>query len=354
MSRFLKKGSKKVGLPPGTLIHVGEKRIEKAKIGIISYNKTQFQEKDVKSIKECFPLKSKPTITWINVDGVHQVEIIGEIGNHLGLHPLVLEDITNTEQRPKMEDFGDYIFLTLKMFYLDTESREIKWEQISIVLGPDYVISFQEGKGDIFGPIRERIRTGKGRIRAMEADYLAYSLIDIIVDNYFAILEKLEEEIDDVEDELISNPTAETLQIIHRLKRDMIFMRKSVWPLRETISKLGRQESSLVRESTGLYLRDVYDHTIQIVDVIETYRDMLSGMLDIYLSSISNRMNEVMKVLTIIATIFIPLTFIAGLYGMNFLYMPELEWFWGYPVILLAMLIIGILMVIYFRIKKWL
>ncbi|MFX1487016.1 MAG: magnesium and cobalt transport protein CorA, partial [Promethearchaeota archaeon] len=280
MSRFFKEGSRKVGLPPGTLVHVGEKRIEKVRIEVISYNKTQFQEKDLKSIEECFPLKSRPTITWINIDGVHQVEIIEEIGNRLGLHPLILEDITNTEQRPKMEDFGDYIFLTLKMFYLDTESNKVKGEQISIVLGSNYVISFQESGGDVFDPIRERIKTGKGRIRAMEADYLAYLLIDIIVDNYFAVLEKLEEKTEDVEDELIANPTGETLQAIHRLKRDMIFMRKSIWPLREIVSKLGRQEFSLVHESTGIYLRDVYDHTIQIIDVIETYRDMLSGMLD--------------------------------------------------------------------------
>ncbi|MFX0089912.1 MAG: magnesium/cobalt transporter CorA [Promethearchaeota archaeon] len=354
MRRLFRKRSKKTGLPPGTPIHIGEKRIEKTRIRIIEYDKNQFQEEDVKSVDKCFPLKMKPTTTWINLDGIHQVEIMQKIGNHLGLHPLTLEDIVNTEQRPKMEDFGDYIFLILKMFYLDTENNEIRSEQVSMVLGPNYVISFQEGEGDVFDPIRERIRTGKGRVRAMEADYLAYALIDIIVDNYFAVLERLEEEIDDVEDELIADPAIRTLQNIHRLKRDTIFMRKSVWPLRETISKLGRQESSLVHESTEIYLRDVYDHTIQIIDVIETYRDMLSGMLDIYLSSLSNRMNEVMKVLTIIATIFIPLTFIVGLYGMNFVYMPELEWFWGYPVILLTMLVIGILMVIYFRIKKWL
>jgi len=240
------------------------------------------------------------------------------------------------------------------MLSYDDRSREVSAEQISLVLSQNHVISLQERKGDVFNPVRERIRNSRGIIRRMGTDYLAYALIDSIVDNYFLILEKLGEKIEFLEDELVTNPTIETLQKIHELKRDMIFLRKSVWPLREVISKLERGGSQLVKESTFIYFRDVYDHTIQVIDAIETYRDMLSGMLDIYLSSISNRMNEVMKVLTIIATIFIPLTLIAGVYGMNFRYMPELESQLGYPLVLLSMLAVSILMLIYFRKKKWL
>jgi magnesium transporter len=355
MPRGIKKRSKKAGLPPGTLVHIGEKKTEKTRITIVDYDETQFEEKEAKTIEECFPFKDTPTTTWINIEGVHDVDIIQKIGEHFDLHPLLLEDIANTEQRPKMEDYGNYIFIVLKMLSHDEKANEIKAEQVSIIFGSNFLISFQEGiKGDVFNPVRERIRDGKGRIRKMKSDYLAYSLVDAIVDSYFLILEKLGEKIEDIEEELVTNPASETLRAIHHLKREMIFLRKSVWPLRELISCLERGESSLIQESTGIYLRDVYDHTIQIIDTIETFRDMLSGMLDIYLSSVSNRMNQVMKVLTIIATIFIPLTFIVGIYGMNFEYMPELKWRWGYFAVLFVMVIIGIGMVIHFGRKKWL
>jgi len=294
-------------------------------------------------------------VTWVNIDGLHDIEIMEKIGKHFGLHPLVLEDILNTEQRPKIEDFDDYIFVVLKMLYYDENEGEIRAEQISIILGSNFVLSFQERVGDIFNPLRDRIRNAKGRVRKMGPDYLAYSLLDAIVDNYFVVLEKLGEQIEGMEEELVTNPTPETLQRIHNLKREMIFLRKSVWPLREVVSRLERGESPLIKEATGIYLRDVYDHTIQVIDTIETYRDMLSGMLDIYLSSISNRMNQVMKVLTIIATIFIPLTFVAGIYGMNFEYMPELKWHWFYPkAFWLVMLGVAALMLVYFRRKRWL
>jgi magnesium transporter len=253
-----------------------------------------------------------------------------------------------------MEDYGEYIYIVLKALDYNDKSNEIETEQISLILGANFVFSFQEREGDTFDPIRERIRNGKGRIRSMGADYLAYALVDSIVDNYFIILEKLGEKIEFLEDKLVSHPTPETLQTIHHLRREMIFLRKAVWPLREVINSLERGESSLVKESTRLYLRDVYDHTIQTIDTIETYRDMVSGMLDIYLSSVSNRLNSVMKVLTIIATIFMPLTFLAGVYGMNFKYMPELGWRLGYPLIWLIMVGIGVLMLIFFRKKKWL
>jgi magnesium transporter len=355
MDRLIKKRSEKAGLPPGTLVHIGEKKTEKTKITIIDYDEAQFEEKEAKTIEECFPFKDKPTTTWINIEGVHELAIIEKIGEHFGLHPLLLEDIANTEQRPKMEDYGEYIFIVLKMLFHDDKTNEVKAEQVSLILGSNFVISFQEGiKGDVFDPVRERIRNGKGRTRKMRSDYLAYALVDAIVDNYFLILEKLGEKIEDIEEELVTNPASETLRGIHHLKREMIFLRKSVWPLREVLSCLERGESFLIHATTRIYLRDVYDHTIQIIDTIETFRDMLSGMLDIYLSSISNRMNQIMKVLTIIATIFIPLTFIVGIYGMNFEYMPELKWRWGYFAVLLVMLIVGIGMLIQFKKKKWL
>jgi magnesium transporter len=352
--RIVKGRSKKAGLAPGTVVYVGEKKSGEVKIRIIDYDEANFEEKEAKEVEECFPFKDKPTVTWINIDGVHRVDVVEKIGKHFDLHPLVLEDLVNTEQRPKMEDFLDYIFIVLRMLDYDDKTDEVKGEQLSLVLGPNWVITFQENEGDVFDLVRERIRSDKGRIRKMGADYLLYALVDVVVDNYFLILEKMGENIEEIEDKLVANPAPETLQSIHNLKRQMIFLRRSVWPLREAINRLERWESPLINKSTDIYLRDVYDHTIQVIDAIETFRDMLSGMLDIYLSSVSNRMNEVMKVLTIIATIFIPLTLVVGLYGMNFKYMPELEWVWGYPLVLFVMLIIGVTMVIYFRRKRWL
>ncbi len=355
MPRLIKKRSTKAGLPPGALVHIGERKVEKTEIRILDYDEEHFQEVEIETADECLPLKDKPTVTWINVEGIHEVKVLERLGDCLGLHPLTVEDILNTDQRPKVEDFGEYIYIVLRMISYNDDRDEIVTEQTSLILGPNFVISFQEGPGgDVFHPVRERIRTGKGRVRKLGPDYLAYSLVDSIVDNYFIVLEKLGENIEFLEDELVTNPRPETLQTIHDLKREMIFLRKSVWPLREVISALERGESSLIQDSTRIYLRDVYDHTIQVIDAVETLRDMLSGMLDIYLSSISNRMNEVMKVLTIIATIFIPLTLIAGIYGMNFQYMPELGWRWGYPMVWFTMIVIGALMLVYFRRKRWL
>jgi magnesium transporter len=354
MPTLIKKRSKKAGLPPGSLVHIGEKKAEIPKITIMDYGEAHFQEKEIKTIEECFLFKETPTVTWINIDGLHQVEILEKLGECYGFHPLVLEDILNTDQRPKMEDYGEYLYIVLKMIDQSNQSNEILTEQISLILGSSFVISFQEREGDVFDPIRERIRNGKGRIRKMGADYLAYALLDSIVDNYFIVMEKLGEKIEFLEEELVKRPIPETLQTIHHLKREMIFFRKAVWPLREVIGSLERGELPLIKETTRIYLRDVYDHTIQVIDTIETFRDMVSGMLDIYLSSVSNRLNAVMKVLTIIATIFMPLTFIAGIYGMNFKYMPELEWKWGYPMVWLVVIGISIFMLAYFKKKRWL
>ena len=354
MYKLTRKRSEKAGLPPGALVHVGERRVEKVKISIIDYDETNLEEKEAGTIEECFPFKDKSTVTWINIDGLHEVELIEKLGSYFGLHPLLLEDILNTNQRPKMEDFEDYIFFVLKMIYCCEKGGGTEGEQVSVILGSNFVISFQEREGDVFNSIRDRIRKNKGRIRKAGADYLAYVLLDAIVDNYFTVLENIGEKIEDTEQKLTINPTTGTLQVIRELKREMISLRRSVWPLRELISGLERSESKLIHESTDMYLRDIYDHTVQIIDTVESYRDMISGMLDIYLSSISNRMNEVMKVLTIFASIFIPLTFITGIYGMNFEFMPELKWHWGYFTVLSFMAIVGISLVIYFKRKKWL
>ncbi|MCK5217692.1 MAG: magnesium/cobalt transporter CorA [Methanosarcinales archaeon] len=342
-----------MGLPPGTLVHIGERKAEKHRITIIDYDEIQFQERKLETIEESFPFKDTSTITWINIDGLHKLEIIEKIGKHFNIHPLVLEDITNTEQRPKMEDFDDYLFLILKMICFEEKNKRIKVEQVGLILGSNFVISFREEEGNIFDPVRQRIISKKGRIRKKGADYLAYALIDVIVDSYFLILEKIGDQIEDLEEDLMDGPRQETMQAIHSLKREMLQFRKSVWPLQEMISKLEKGESEMFNESTEIYLKDVHDHTIHVIDTIEIFHDMLSGLLDLYISSVSNKMNEIMKVLTIIATIFIPLTFIAGVYGMNFRYMPILEWRYGYPMVLLVMLIIGVGMIIYTRKREW-
>jgi len=353
MVKFIKKISKTAGHMPGELIHVGEKKVDKVKISVIDYDDKNFHEKEITNIEETFPFKDTPTVTWVNINGLHEVDIIEKIGNNFEMHPLTLEDIVNTGQRPKYEDFDKYIFLALKMLMFDEVKKEIISEQVSLIFGSNYVISFQESEGDVFNPIRERIRNAKGRIRKMGADYLAYSLLDAVVDNYFSILEKLGEKIEEIEEEVVSKPIPSILQTIHNLKRDTIFLRKSVWPLREVVNSLERGESKLIKKGTSIFLRDLYDHTIHVIDTIETFRDMISGMLDIYLSSVSNRMNEVMKILTIFAAIFIPLTFMAGVYGMNFEFMPELKWKWGYFSLLGLMAVIGFGLLLHFRRKKW-
>ena len=345
----------KAGLPPGTLVHIGEERAEASKISVIDYSDTHFHEEELKTVEECFRYKETPFMTWINIDGIHQKDILEKLSSYFGFHPLVMEDIMNTDQRPKTEDYGAYLYIVLKMFNYSDEQDKIPTEQVSLIVTPRVVISFQEGlEGDVFNPLRERLRNDKGRIRKMGADYLAYSLIDAVVDSYFMILEKLGEKVESLEEELISDPDIDTLHEIHYLKRELIFLRKAVWPLRELINMLLRGESSLMHESMKIYLRDVYDHTIQVIDTIETLRDMVTGMLDIYLSSVSNRLNAVMKVLTIIATIFIPMTFIVGVYGMNFRYMPELEWRFGYPLVWIVMLVISATMLIFFKKRNWL
>jgi magnesium transporter len=354
MARLFRRTSEKAGLAPGSLVHVGEKKAEKAKITIIDYDQATFEEKEATTVEECFPFKETPTVTWINIDGLHEVDIIEKIGTHFNIHPLILEDILHTGQRPKMEDFEEYIFIITKMFAYEGETDTVRTEQFSVILGSNFVISFQEVSGDVFNALRDRIRNAKGRVRRMGSDYLTYALIDSIVDHYFILLEKCGDRIEQLEEELTDDPQTETLHSIHNLKQEIVHLRKSVWPLREVISSLERVESPLITENLAMYLRDVYDHTIQVIDSVETYQDLLSGMIDLYLSTVSNKMNDVMKVLTIFASIFVPLTFLAGVYGMNFEFMPELKIRWAYPALWVVMISVAGALVVFFRKRRWL
>jgi len=355
MRRLIHKRSRKSGLPPGTPVHIGERKAGAPRVSLMQYDGEQLVEEVVKDVSVCRTWLSRPGVIWINVEGVHQIDLIEQLGECFGLHPLVLEDIANTGQRPKVEDYGGYLYIVLRMLSLPAATQEVVGEQVSLVLGPNFVISFQEGiAGDAFNTIRERLRTAKGRVRREGADYLAYFLVDAIVDGYFVLLEQLGEQIEVLDERMLMNRAGDVSRTIHLLKREMIWLRKAVWPLREMISTLQRAESPLIRESTAMYLKDVYDHTIEVIDTVETYRDVLSGMLENHLSLLTTRLNEVMKVLTVISTIFIPLTFITGIYGMNFRNMPELEWRWGYPLVLLGMAGIGVALYFYYRGKKWL
>jgi magnesium transporter len=354
MRKMVGDSSATAGLPPGSLVHVGERKSPQPEITIADYDAQHYTERVAESIDECRPFRDTPTVTWINVAGIHDIEALRTLAECYHIHPLVMEDILNTHERPKFEEFDDYLFIVVKMLGYDAATKEVVAEQVSLIVGPNVVISFEEAPRDAFDAVRARIRNEKGRIRSSGADYLAYCLLDTVVDNYFSVLEGMAAEIEEVEDQLLADPSRDMLQRVHGLKRELIFLRKSVWPLREVLAVLERADSSLIRESTVIYLRDVYDHTIQIVDTIESLRDIVSGMHDTYLSSVSNRLNEVMKVLTIWATIFIPLTFLAGVYGMNFKYFPELGWKWGYAGFWAIIVTVSGFMLLHFRKKKWL
>jgi magnesium transporter len=356
MPKFQRARASKVGLPPGTLVHIGDTRADKSHISVVHYNDDIINEMQDVPLKELTQLVTSPGVTWINVHGLNS-KAVECIGQQFSIHPLVLEDILNTNQRPKLEDHEDYLCIILKSLEVTAGAADYEAEQVSLILGPNYVISFLEslpGDRNVFAGVYARVTSGRGKIRKLGADYLLYALIDSVVDHYFLVLEHLGEKIEIVEDQIAAQPRPEWLHQLHALKHDMLFMRKSVWPVRELLNSLERGETTHIQESTHIYLRDVYDHAIQVIETVEIYRDMLSGMMDIYLSSINNKMSEVMKMLTIISTIFIPLTFIAGVYGMNFDIMPELRWAYGYPVVLSAMLAISLFMVRYFRQKQWL
>ncbi|MDY6777294.1 MAG: magnesium/cobalt transporter CorA [Candidatus Nanohaloarchaea archaeon] len=350
--------AEKAGMSPGSLVHVGDREIEDPVITVIEYDQDSAERHDVDDVTSAFGFRDSDTVAWINIDGLHDVDLIGQIGEAYGLHPLLMEDLLNTETRPKVEEYDDHLFVVVKM--LQHEDGSIKEEQVSLVLGDGFVLSFQETTGDVFDSVRNAIMQSRGRLRQRGSDFLAYRMLDAIIDNYFIILEQLSDRIEDLDDRLVEEPDQDMLAEIHGLKSDMVFLRRSVWPLREVVNSLYRSDSSLISEDTEPYMRDLYDHTVQVIETGETFRDKISGMQDLYLSTISNRMNEVMKVLTVIATIFIPLTFIAGIYGMNFdpaaspFNMPELGWYWGYPAVLLVMAGVAGVMLVYFRRRGWL
>ncbi|MFX1241934.1 MAG: magnesium/cobalt transporter CorA [Promethearchaeota archaeon] len=347
------KRKKEIGLPPGTLIYTGDKLKEKIKIKVTDYTEDRFNIQEFKDIKIDLTQIEKPSVRWIDVYGLAEEKVIEEIGRQFDLHPLVLEDILNQNQRPKLEDYGNFIFAVLNKLVWNKEQEDIEFEQISLILGESFVISFQERDTNLFDPIYERIQVPKGRVRFMGADYLFYVLIDIIIDDYFVILEKVGEDIENIEDLLIKNPEPKTLQLIYQLKRSSIEIRKSIWPIREIINKLQREQSHLIKVDLQIYLRDIYDHVFRISDLLENYRDIIFGMLDMYLSSVSNRMNDIMKVLTIISTIFIPISFLAGFYGMNFIYMPEFSSPIAYPILIIVMVAISLIMLYFFKRKRW-
>lgn len=345
--------SNKRGLPPGTMVYTGKEQQEPLNITVLDYDPETITDYPDSTPESCAAFKQARTVSWINIVGLNDTKAIGQIGAEFGIHPLVLEDILHTTQRPKLDDLGEYIFMVMRMLYLEPDNDEIHSEQVSFILTENVLITFQEREGDVFQFVRERLHSNRGRIRKMGADYLLYALMDAIVDNYFLVMEKTGERIETIEQSLMEDPSNVLLNDLYREKRELLYIRKAVWPLREAVGSLQRAESALIKQKTAAYLRDLYDHTIQVIDTAETFRDMLSGVQDLYLSSMGQKTNQVMQVLTIIATIFIPLTFLAGIYGMNFDHMPELHWKYSYPAFWLVMLCMLTGMAVFFRNKKW-
>jgi magnesium transporter len=355
VTRFIKLSvHKKAGAGPGTLVHVGERKMDATRITLIDYDADHVSERKIDDLDDLQPLKESPSTSWIEVFGLHEISYIERLGKLFDIHPLVQEDILNTGQRPKVENFDRFLFVCIKMLSYDAGARHIASEQVSLVIGPHFLISFQEAEGDCFEPVRDRVRKGKLRIRQGDSGYLAYALLDAIVDHYFAILEQIGADIESLEEAVIGEASPDMHEALHRLRREMLYFRKQAWPVRELVSRLNKEESDLISDQTGVYFNDIHDHTIQVIDTIESYRDMLSGIMDLYLTINSNRMNEVMKVLTIIATIFIPLTFLAGIYGMNFKVMPELEWPWAYFALWGVMIAVAGALLAFFKYNKWL
>src|SRR5690554_6310602 len=348
----VKRGTK-VGAPPGTLVHIGKHRPDSAAVQLINYGPDELHESVLEDLPNYRRDADGGRVAWLNVVGVSDAAVVEKLGALFELHPLVMEDILNTDQRPKVEDYQGYLYIVLRMLQFDQGRQQIHSEQLSLVLGPNFVLSFQERPGDVFEGVRERLRAGR-RIRFMRTDYLAYALLDAVVDHYFEMLEYIGEQVEALEDQIIASPGPDTLAQIHHYKREMLLLRKSIWPLRELLSRLTRDDSPLIADETRLYLRDVHDHVIHVMDSIDTIRELLVSLLDLYLSNVSKRTNEIMKVLTIFASLFMPLTFIAGVYGMNFDVMPELRWPWGYPAVMLLMLVIVLSLLVYFRRRRWL
>ncbi len=354
MPESLSFASEKSGLPPGSLVHVGEVHSHEHKITLINYNKTKIEKRTVQSIEEILPYKTDDAITWVIIDGLKEVSIIDAIGKHFDIHGLVLEDILNTHQRPKFEEFDNYLYIVIKALSLGDNKLSVDYEQVSLLLMKNFVFTFKEKPDRLFDPLLERLDNEKSNIRKWGSDYLVYLIMDAVVDEYFVLQDAFDEFIETVEDELLSNPTVRILTVIQKIKRELIFLRRTISPMRELLKAIQHCESELLDERTLRYFGDVYDHSIRISETMESYRDLIAGMLDIYLSSASNKMNETMKVLTVFASIFIPLTFIAGVYGMNFQYMPELGWKWGYPALWGVFIGISAFLLRYFKRKNWL
>jgi magnesium transporter len=352
ISRLVRKKTREPGLPPGTLIMEGLQKLDKSTITVITYNEQVYTERTLDKVEDLSLPEPGNSVSWINIRGIHDVNKISAIGNQLKLHPLTLEDILNTDHRPKYEEFENYIFIVLKLISFNDRQDEVIPEQVSLIIGSNFVASFVE-QDDPFDPVRKRVFAPGTVIRKMPASYLAYSLIDLVIDSYYTIVEKIGDRIEVLEETLVTNPDTKILYAIHHVKNELVLLRKSVWPMREIVGALERSDTPLIGTSMQIYFRDDYEHIVQIIENTESLRDIVSGMLDIYLSSINNRINAVMKVLTIFASIFIPLTFIASIYGMNFQYMPELGVWWAYPVILLVMAAVAVVMLLYFKRKKW-
>ncbi|WP_194767756.1 magnesium/cobalt transporter CorA [Tamlana sp. I1] len=355
-ARRSKNSKKKTGHAPGSAIYTGDRSKEKLFIETFDYNQTHCTVKELNSVEESFNFKHSDSVTWINLNGLNHVKDIEILGNHFNLHPLVIEDIVSISQRPKLDDYGDYIFVVLKMLYFQDEDAEnISSEQVSFVLGKNYVLTFQESEGDVFDAVRQRIIAGKGRARSLGSDYLLYILIDAIVDHYYEVIDALGDKVEDFESAIFSgNVNDDTSKNIRDLKHEIFKMRRSIFPLREILVKIDKNDSPLIEKKTITFFSDIYDHLIQVSESIDIYREMASSLMDMYMTTISNKMNEVMKVLTIMASIFIPLTFIAGIYGMNFQYIPEIQYKYGYFVVWVIMIIIVFVMIHYFKRKKWL
>lgn len=346
--------TRKTGAPPGSLISVVEAPHRPLKITVIDYSLNDLEEKEMAGVEDAFVYRDRESITWINVEGLHDPGAVERLGRHFGLHPLVMEDILTTSQRPKLETGPDNLFIVLKMIWPGSEG-EILWEQISLVAGRNWLLTFQEGVGgDVLDSVRQRIRDPKSRLRRFGPDYLAYSILDTIVDYYFVVLEKFGEQLEEVENRVLRDPEEEALKELYRLKKELVHLRRSIWPVRELVLGLEREDGGLISQSTRAYLKDVYDHIVQAIEICEMYRDTSSGLVDVYLSSINNRLNLVMKVLAAITTVFMPLSFIAGIYGMNFKYMPELGWRYGYPLCIALMVVVAVCMYAFFRSRKWL
>jgi magnesium transporter len=347
------KRKSKMGLPPGSFVFTGHQKVEHVRLTLIQYNQEKHSEQVFTDLNEALLAidAAENQVSWLNVTGIHNVELIEEICKHFEIHRLTGEDIVSVGQRPKLDEFDNYLHLVLRMFHIETQNLDT--EQVTFILRNRVLLTFQEREGDVFDYIRKRLEEGKGTIRARSADYLLYALLDAIVDSYFTILEQVGEQLEDLEVEMLKHPTEHVLTKLHDIRKDALLLRRSVYPLREVVSKLEKIEEPLFAAEHRVFVRDLYDHTIQAIETIEVFRDMASGMLDLYMNSLSNRMNNVMKVLTIIATIFIPLTFIVGIYGMNFEFMPELGHPWAYPAVMILMLGIAVAMVVYFKVKKW-